>query len=762
MQKNVFSCLIANSLGIGEKYVAAALSLLEEGCTIPFIARYRKERTGSLDEVQIAAISDRYEKLLEIQKRKETITKTINDLDKMTPQLQERIDKCWDATELEDIYLPYKPKRRTRAQVAREQGLEPLALLLMKQREHDPERAAERFIKGDIKTVEEALKGAQDIVAETVSEDERTRQQLRNAFQRQAVITSKVVKAKAETDEAAKYSDYFDWSEPLKRCSSHRLLAMRRGEAEGILRISISPDDEEACERLKRHYVYGNTPCGRLVSEAIDDGYKRLLKPSIETEFAALSKQKADEEAIRVFAENLRQLLLGAPLGQKRVMGVDPGFRTGCKIVCLDAQGNLLHHDAIFPHPPVNKRTEAALAIQRMISKYQIEAISIGNGTASRETDAFIKDVLAGRYNVDTKSPSQTASPQVFVVSESGASVYSASKIARDEFPDEDVTVRGAVSIGRRLMDPLAELVKIDPKSIGVGQYQHDVDQTLLKHSLDQTVESCVNSVGVDLNTASQHLLMYVSGLGATLAKNIVDYRREHGAFTSRAQLLKVPRLGPSAYQQCAGFLRIRDGKNPLDNSAVHPESYAIVEQMAKDQGCSVSDLINNKEKRDAIQLAKYVTPDVGMPTLTDILAELEKPGRDPREQLEAFEFDKNVSTIDDLVEGMVLPGIVTNITNFGAFVDIGVHQDGLVHISQMANRRIAHPLDVVKLHQHVTVRVIEVDHRRHRISKTIPTTFTKGIPSRGRKKTSVTNPSNKLRISHSFVTANSSISATL
>ena len=524
MQKNVFSCLIANSLGIGEKYVAATLSLLEEGCTIPFIARYRKERTGSLDEVQIAAISDRYEKLLEIQKRKETITKTINDLDKMTPQLQERIDKCWDATELEDIYLPYKPKRRTRAQVAREQGLEPLALLLMKQREHDPERAAERFIKGDIKTVEEALKGAQDIVAETVSEDERTRQQLRNAFQRQAVITSKVVKAKADTDEAAKYSDYFDWSEPLKRCSSHRLLAMRRGEAEGILRISISPDDEEACERLKRHYVYGNTPCGRLVSEAIDDGYKRLLKPSIETEFAALSKQKADEEAIRVFAENLRQLLLGAPLGQKRVMGVDPGFRTGCKIVCLDAQGNLLHHDAIFPHPPVNKRTEAALAIQRMISKYQIEAISIGNGTASRETDAFIKDVLAGRYNIDTKSTSNTASPQVFVVSESGASVYSASKIARDEFPDEDVTVRGAVSIGRRLMDPLAELVKIDPKSIGVGQYQHDVDQTLLKHSLDQTVESCVNSVGVDLNTASQHLLMYVSGLGATLAKNIVDY----------------------------------------------------------------------------------------------------------------------------------------------------------------------------------------------------------------------------------------------
>ena len=716
MHKNIFSCLIATALGISEKFVAGTLALLEEGCTIPFIARYRKERTGGLDEVQIAAISDRYEKLLEIQKRKETVLKTITELDKLTPQLQERIDKCWDATELEDIYLPYKPKRRTRAQIAREQGLEPLALVLLKQREQDLS-----------KYNEDALRGAQDIIAEMVSEDERTRQQLRNAFQRQAVITSKVVKAKADTDEAAKYSDYFDWSEPLKRCSSHRLLAMRRGEAEGILRISISPDDDEAIERIKRHYVYGNTPCGRLVSEAIDDGYKRLLKPSIENEFAALSKQKADEEAIRVFAENLRQLLLGAPLGQKRVMGIDPGFRTGCKVVCLDAQGNLLHHDAIFPHPPVNKRTESALALQQMIAKYQIEAISIGNGTASRETNDFVKDVLAGRYNIDAnkKIGSDIKSPQVFVVSEAGASVYSASKTARDEFPDEDVTVRGAVSIGRRLMDPLAELVKIDPKSIGVGQYQHDVDQTALKHSLDQTVESCVNSVGVDLNTASQHLLMYVSGLGATLAKNIVDYRRENGAFTSRAQLLKVPRLGPSAYQQCAGFLRIHGAKNPLDNSAVHPESYPIVESMAKDQGCSVLDLINNKDKRDAIQLENYVTAQVGMPTLTDILSELEKPGRDPREQLEAFEFDKNVQTIDDLVEGMVLPGIVTNITNFGAFVDIGVHQDGLVHISQMANRRISHPLDVVKLHQHVTVRVIEIDTRRHRISLSM-----KGITS--------------------------------
>ena len=718
MEKNVFAKLIATALNLQERAVANTLSLLEEGCTIPFISRYRKERTGGLDEVQIAAISDRFEKLKEIQKRKETVTKTITDLEKMTPELQQRIEACWDATELEDIYLPYKPKRRTRAQVAREQGLEPLAQILLAQRERDPHHAAERFVCGDaIATPADALKGAQDIIAETVSEDERSRQQLRNAFSRQAIISSKVIKAKADTDEASKFSDYFDWSEPLKRCSSHRLLAMRRGEDEGILRVTISPNDEEAVERLKRHYVYGNTPCGQLVAEAIDDGYKRLLKPAIETEFAALSKEKADEEAIRVFAENLRQLLLGAPLGQKRVMGVDPGFRTGCKIVCLDAQGNLLHHEAIFPHPPVNKRTEAAIAILKMVKKYQIEAISIGNGTASRETEHFVKDALAGRYNIDASSKAIDQKPQVFVVSESGASVYSASKIARDEFPDEDVTVRGAVSIGRRLMDPLAELVKIDPKSIGVGQYQHDVDQTKLKHSLDQTVESCVNAVGVDLNTASQHLLTYVSGLGPVLAKNIVEYRKENGAFTSRAQLKKVPRLGPSAYQQCAGFLHIHGAKNPLDNSAVHPESYPIVEQMAKDHGCTVIDLINNKEKREAIDIKKYVTAEVGIPTLTDIMKELEKPGRDPREQLEEFEFDKNVSTIDDLVEGMVLPGIITNITNFGAFVDIGVHQDGLVHISQMANRRIAHPLDVVKLHQHVQVRVIEVDHRRNRIS---------------------------------------------
>ena len=717
MEKNIFAHLIANALNLQEKAVANTIALLEEGCTIPFISRYRKECTGGLDEVQIAAISDRFNKLQETQKRKETITKTITDLGKMTPELEKRIEACWNTTELEDIYLPYKPKRRTRAQVAREQGLEPLAQILMLQRERNPEHAAERYVKGDVKDVDSAIKGAQDIIAENISEDERSRQQLRNAFSRQAIITSKVIKTKADTDDAAKFSDYFDWQEPLKRCSSHRLLAMRRGEDEGILRISISPNDEEACDRLKRHYVYGNTPCGQLVAEAVEDGYKRLLRPAIETEYATIAKERADEEAIRVFAENLRQLLLGAPLGQKRVMGIDPGFRTGCKVVCLDAQGNLLHHEAIFPHPPINKRTESSVAIQKMIKKYQIEAISIGNGTASRETEAFIKDVLAGRYNIDTAKEFHTTNPQVFVVSEAGASVYSASKTARDEFPNEDVTVRGAVSIGRRLMDPLAELVKIDPKSIGVGQYQHDVDQAKLKHSLDQTVESCVNSVGVNLNTASQHLLMYVSGLGPTLAKNIVDYRKENGAFDSRAQLKKVPRLGPAAYQQCAGFLRIPGAKNPLDNSAVHPESYSIVEQMAKDHGCTVADLINDKEKRDQIDIRQYVTNEVGIPTLTDIMKELEKPGRDPREQLEEFEFDKNVSTIDDLIEGMILPGIVTNITNFGAFVDIGVHHDGLVHISQMANRRIAHPLDVVKLHQHIRVRVIEVDRRRNRIS---------------------------------------------
>ena len=712
MEKNIITKLIADSLKLNMEAVGNTLSLLEEGCTIPFISRYRKERTGGLDEVQIAAISDENERLKEISKRKETIVKAITSQEKMTPELQKRIDECWDATELEDIYLPYKPRRRTRAQVAREQGLEPLAKILMRQRTSNPEEAARPFVRDGL-PVSDCLRGAQDIIAETISEDEQSRQKIRGFFRRTAIITSKVVKAKADSDEAAKYSDYFDWKEPLKRCSSHRMLAMRRGEAEGILRLSIDPvDDDECIERLARHYVYGKTPCGILVAEALEDGYKRLLKPSIETEFFGLSKEQADSDAIRVFAENLRQLLLGAPLGQKRVMGIDPGFRTGCKVVCLDAQGNLLHHEAIFPHPPVNKRMQATIHLQQMVKDYQIEAISIGNGTASRETRAFVEEGLSQQPIANSQQPIA-----IYVVSEDGASVYSASKTAREEFPDEDVTVRGAVSIGRRLMDPLAELVKIDPKSIGVGQYQHDVDQVKLKHQLDMTVESCVNQVGVNLNTASSHLLQYVSGLGPSLAKNIIDYRRENGAFTSRAQLKKVPRLGPTAFQQCAGFLRIPGAKNPLDNSAVHPESYAIVEQMARDQRCTVQDLIEQKELRAQIKIEQYATKDIGLPTLTDIMRELEKPGRDPREQLEEFEFDSRVQTIDDLEPGMILPGIVTNITNFGAFVDIGVHQDGLVHISQIANRRISHPTDVVKLHQHVTVKVLEIDQRRHRIS---------------------------------------------
>ena len=699
----IFTRLIAGELHLSEHAVENTLKLLDEGCTIPFISRYRKERTGGLDEVQITAISDRKERLQEIAKRKETIIKTISEQQKMTPELQKRIDDCWEMTTLEDIYLPYKPKRRTRAQVAREQGLEPLATLLMMQREANPEQAARHFVKGDIATASDAIKGAQDIIAEQVSEDERSRNQVRSAFRREAFIESKVVKAKKDTDEAQKYSDYFEWEEPLKRCSSHRMLAMLRGQSEGILRISLTIDDEEAIQRLQHNFVRGNGSCQRLVGEAVEDGYKRLLLPSIETEFTNMSKEKADEEAIRVFAENLRQLLLSAPLGQKRVMGVDPGFRTGCKVVCLDAQGNLLHHEAIFPHPPVNHRMQASVHMQEMIKKYQIEAIAIGNGTASRETKEFVSDV--------------TKDIAVYVVSEDGASVYSASKVARDEFPDEDVTVRGAVSIGRRLMDPLAELVKIDPKSIGVGQYQHDVDQTKLKHSLDHTVESCVNLVGVNLNTASQQLLTYVSGLGPVLAQNIVDYRRENGAFTSRAQLKKVPRLGPAAYQQCAGFLRIPNAKNPLDNSAVHPESYNVVEKMAQDCHCTVSDLISHPEKRAQIDIKHYVTDDIGLPTLTDIMKELEKPGRDPREQIEEFEFDASVQTIDDLREGMELPGIVTNITNFGAFVDIGVHQDGLVHVSQLADRFVSDPTQVVRLHQHVRVRVIGIDLRRQRIS---------------------------------------------
>lgn len=705
MEHNTFTLLISKQMSLPERGVDNTLQLLDEGCTIPFISRYRKERTGGLDEVQIAAISDINDKLKETAKRKETIVKTITEQGNMKDELQRRIDECWDATELEDIYLPYKPKRRTKAQVAREQGLEPLSTIILLQREQDLENVAKRFVKGDVKDIAAAIKGAQDIIAETVSEDERSRQQVRGQFRREAMITSRVVKTKADTEEAAKFSDYFEFSEPLRRCSSHRLLAMRRGEAEGILRVSISADDEECTEKLKRQFVRGGGKCARLVAEAVEDGYKRLLKPSIETEFATLSKEKADEEAIAVFAENLRQLLLSAPLGQKCVMGVDPGFRTGCKVVCLDTQGNLLHHETIFPHPPASKRIQAAARIEGMVKKYATEAIAIGNGTASRETREFIESVIK-----DNKV-------KVFVVSEDGASVYSASKTAREEFPNEDVTVRGAVSIGRRLMDPLAELVKIDPQSIGVGQYQHDVDQSKLKKSLDHTVESCVNSVGVNLNTASQHLLTYVSGLGPTLAKNIVEYRRKHGPFISRAQLRKVPRLGPAAYEQCAGFLRIPGAKNPLDNSAVHPESYRIVEQMAKDCDCTVKELISSEERRKSINIKHYVTSEVGLPTLTDIMQELEKPGRDPREQIEEFDFDPNVTSIDNLAEGMELPGIVTNITNFGAFVDIGVHQDGLVHISQLANRYVTDPTQVVKLHQHVRVRVIEVDLKRNRIS---------------------------------------------
>lgn len=731
---NIFAQIIAKELQLPQEGVENTLKLLDDGCTIPFISRYRKERTGGLDEIQIAKISDLGERLKEMQKRKETIVKTITEQGRMTDELQQRIDATWNPTELEDIYLPFKPKRRTRAQVAREQGLEPLAEILLMQREQNPQKVAERFVRGEVKDVEGALQGAKDIIAEMVSEDEISRQQVRQQFRRDAVIRSKVVAKKKETDEAAKYYDYFDFEEPLRRCSSHRLLAMRRGETEGILRVSITTNDEQCIERLERHYLRSYGSCRQIVGEAVKDGYKRLLCPSIETEFATSSKEQADDEAIKVFTENLRQLLLAAPLGQKRVMGIDPGFRTGCKVVCLDAQGNLLHHEAIFPHPPVNHRMQATMHLQQMISDYNIEAIAIGNGTASRETKQFVEDVLQNSRGLIAEKGSKKSfgegfsaasssqrnddsGVRLYVVSEDGASIYSASKLARDEFPDKDVTVRGAVSIGRRLMDPLAELVKIDPKSIGVGQYQHDVDQAKLKHSLDQTVELCVNSVGIDLNTASQQLLTYVSGVGATLAKNIVDYRREHGAFTGREQLKKVPRLGPAAFEQCAGFLRIRNAKNPLDDSAVHPESYAVVERMANDCGCTVAELISNKEKRESIDVNRYVGDGIGLPTLNDIMNELEKPGRDPRKQIEEFDFDPNVKEIDDLVEGMVLPGIVTNITNFGAFVDIGVHHDGLVHISQLANRYVKDPNDVVHLHQHVMVKVIVVDRRRNRIS---------------------------------------------
>ena len=799
---------ISHSLSLPLRSVSAVLTLLDEGCTIPFISRYRKERTENLDEVQITNISELYDRLKELGKRKETILKTIREQEKLTAELEAKIYSCMDSMELEDIYLPYKPKRRTRAQIAREQGLEPLALAIMREASPNPsERGGDKLasilqkyqgrakesLSSRVRIGTPPLSGRSggaplplsgesegaltlDIIAEIVSENQQARNTVRTAYQRGAVITSKVIKKMKDTDEAQKFADYFDFSEPLRRCNSHRLLAMRRGEGQGILRVSITIDSEECISLLTRQFVRGHGVCQTLVSQAVEDSFKRLINPSIENEFAALSKERADEEAIKVFTENLRQLLLSPPLGQKRVLALDPGFANGCKIACLDEQGNLLHHEIIYPHPPRNQVRQATEALQRMINTYKIEAIAIGNGTASRESETFISNILQNSAN-------KFGSILKYVVSEDGASIYSASPVAREEFPDEDVTTRGAISIGRRLMDPLAELVKIDPKSIGVGQYQHDVDQSKLKHSLDQTVMSCVNQVGVNLNTASLHLLTYVSGLGPALARNIIDYRREHGPFTSRAQLKKVKRLGDTAYQQCAGFLRIPNAKNPLDNSAVHPESYHIVEQMAKDLKCTIKDLIGNKKLLAEIDVKRYLTPQPplrrergseaspnpserrggappnlpergGVPmrtredkdalnlpqhlskvsaslspppsgrsggaleaTLRDILSELEKPGRDPRGEVQVFEFDKNVHTLNDLIVGMELPGIVTNITNFGAFVDIGVHQDGLVHISQLSDRFVTDPAQVIRLHQHVRVRIVEVDMRRTRIA---------------------------------------------
>ena len=876
---------ISHSLSLPLQSVSAVITLLNEGCTIPFISRYRKERTGGLDEVQITDISELYDRLKELGKRKETILKTIREQEKLTPELEARIHACMDSTELEDIYLPYKPKRRTRAQIAREQGLEPLALAIMEEAQKTtappdlPEGGGDKLAsilqkyQGRAKESlssrvrigtpppsgrsggaplplsgepERAL--ALDIIAEIVSENQQARNTVRTAYQRGAVITSKVIKKMKDTEEAQKFADYFDFSEPLRRCNSHRLLAMRRGEAQGILRVSITIDGEECIARLTRQFVRGHGVCQTLVSQAVEDSFKRLINPSIENEFATLSKEHADEEAIKVFTENLRQLLLSPPLGQKRVLALDPGFANGCKIACLDEQGNLLHHEIIYPHPPRNQVRQATEALQRMIRTYKIEAIAIGNGTASRESKEFVEKTSSpspsplpqregsdyrhlpkskqqftdntspnfakqtDNYHNPNSKPQSTghitplptgegsgegpvesaSSLFIFLVSEDGASIYSASPVAREEFPNEDVTTRGAISIGRRLMDPLAELVKIDPKSIGVGQYQHDVDQSKLKHSLDQTVMSCVNQMGVNLNTASLHLLTYVSGLGPALARNIIDYRREHGAFTSRAQLKKVKRLGDTAFQQCAGFLRIPNAKNPLDNSAVHPESYHIVEQMAKDLKCTIKDLIGNKKLLAEIDIKRYLTQNnqphspisltpltpspsergreaspnpserrggappnlpekggvpmrtredkgalnlsqhlsevsaslppllsegLGEATLRDILTELEKPGRDPRGEVEVFEFDKNIHTLSDLIVGMELPGIVTNITNFGAFVDIGVHQDGLVHISQLSDRFVTDPTQVIRLHQHVRVRVVEVDMRRKRIA---------------------------------------------
>ena len=699
---SIIHALISTSLSIPLKPIENCIQLLEEGATIPFISRYRKEATGGLDEVQIAQVKSLHEKYKELEKRKEFILKSIEEQEKLTPELKTTIEECWDVTELEDIYLPFKPKRQTRAEMARKKGLEPLAGWLMAQHRGPVEPKAAEFVKEEVVTADEALKGARDIIAEWVNEDASARQAIRTIFAREAIIASKVVKGKEE--EGEKYRDYFDFSAPLSRCPSHRILAVRRGEAEGFLRVSIAPDDEKCVDRLVRRFVKNDNASSYQVEDAVVDAYKRLLKPSIETEFANLSKEKADEEAIAVFAENLRQLLLAPPLGQKRILAIDPGYRTGCKLVCLDEQGNLLHNETIYPHPPQKETSKAASKVVKLVSTYRIDAIAIGNGTASRETERFIANL---RYEKEVK---------VFVVSESGASVYSASKIAREEFPEYDVTVRGAVSIGRRLSDPLAELVKIDPKSIGVGQYQHDVDQSKLKRSLDQTVESCVNQVGVNLNTASKHLLTYVSGLGEALAQNIVNYRAKNGPFRSRKELKKVPRLGEKAFQQCAGFLRVPDSENPLDNSAVHPESYPVVERMAGDMNLSVQELMHNKALIDTLEMDRYKTETVGTETLTDILQELEKPGRDPRGTSKVLEFDPSIRAIGDLKEGMVLPGIVTNITNFGCFVDVGIKENGLVHISELADRFVSNPAEVVSLHQHVKVKVLTIDLTRGRI----------------------------------------------